>query len=159
MRDLVEDREAVVEEVVEDLVQQPAGAAAEELIAKVLVVLAAGEEPGDRVQLPVRDGDDVVVADEDVELACVQALYLLVVEGEVEDGEEVALVLVVVDLRPLALGDDVLDVERMPPEPLGERLRRLDVRRDGVDPGEAASGELADERSWLRDDGPRAAGP
>ncbi len=158
MRDLVEDREAVVEEVVEDLVQQPAGAAAEELIAKVLVVLAAREEPGDRVQLPVRDGGDVVVADEDVELACVQALYLLVVEGEVEDGEEVALVLVVVDLRALAFGDDVLDVERMPPESLCERLRRLDVRRDGIDPGEAASGELVTSGA-VRDDGPRAAGP
>ena len=111
------------------------------------------------MQLPVRDGDDVVVADEEVELGGVQALDLLVVDGEVEDGEEVALVLVVVDLRALALGDDVLDVERVPAEALGERLRRLDVRRDDVDPGEAASGELVDERRRLRDDRTRAAGP
>ena len=66
----------------------------------------------------------------------------LVVDREVEDGEEVALVRVVVDLRPLALRDDVLDVERVPAEALGELLRRLDVGRDDVDPGEAASGEL-----------------
>ena len=84
--------------------------------------------------------------DEDVELGCVQPLDGLVEDRKVEDGEEVALVLVVVDLRALALGDDVLDVERMPAETLGKLLRRLDVRRDDVDPGEAASGELVDER-------------
>ena len=42
----------------------------------------------------------------------VQPLDGLVVDREVEDGEEVAVVLVVVDLRPLALRDDVLDVQR-----------------------------------------------
>ena len=40
-----------------------------------------------------------------------------------EDAEEVALVGVVVDLRALALGEDVLDVERMPAEALGEHRR------------------------------------
>jgi hypothetical protein len=34
----------------------------------------------------------------------------------VEDAEEVAVVDVVVDLRALALGEDVFDVERMPAE-------------------------------------------
>ena len=125
MRDLVEDREAVVEEVVEDLVEQPSRAAREELLAEALVVLAAREEPRDREELAVRDRDDVVVADEDVELGGVQPLDRLVEDGEVENGEEVAVVLVVVDLRPLALRDDVLDVERVPAEALGEHLRRL----------------------------------
>ena len=40
--DLVEDREAVVEEVVEDVVEQVAGALREELVAQLLVVLRSG---------------------------------------------------------------------------------------------------------------------
>ena len=52
--DLVEDREAVVEEVVEHLVEQAAGALREELLAEGLVVLAAVEEPRDRQQLDRR---------------------------------------------------------------------------------------------------------
>ena len=47
-----------------------------------------------------------------------------------ENREEVALVLVVVDLGPLALRDDVLDIERVPAEALGERLRGLEVGPD-----------------------------
>ena len=119
--DLVEDREAVVEEVVEHLVEEPAGALREQLLAVCLVGLAAGEEARHGQQLAVRERDEVVLADEDVELGRVQPLHRLVVDREVEDGEEVALVLVVVDLGPLALRDDVLDVERVPAEALGER--------------------------------------
>ena len=157
MRDLVEDREAVVEEVVQDVVQQPAGTAREELLAIGVVVIAAREQARHRPQLVIRNGDDVVVADEDVQLGGVQPLDLAVVEREVKDGEEVALILVVVDLRPLALGHDVLDVERMPAEPLCEPLCRLDVRRDDVDPGQPASGELVDDRR-RRDDRRAATG-
>ena len=119
VRDLVEDREAVVVEVVEDLVQQPARALAEEVVAKLLILLQAREQARDRQQLDVRDRDQVVGADEEVELAGVQALDVLVVRREVEDAEEVAVVDVVVDLRALPLREDVLDVERMPPEPVG----------------------------------------
>ena len=144
MPDLVEDREAVVEEVVEHLVEQPARALGEQLLAERLVVLAAREEARDGQQLAVRDRDEVVRPDEDVELGGVQPLDRLVVDREVEDDEEVAVVLVVVDLRALALRDDVLDVERMPAEALGQHVRRLEVGPDDVDPGEAASGELAD---------------
>ena len=61
-----------------------------------------------------------------------------------EDGEEVAVVDVVVDLRPLALRDDVLDVERVPAEALGEQLGLLLRRRVEVDPGQAAELELGD---------------
>ena len=110
------------------------------------------------MELPVRDRDDVVVADEDVELGGVQPLDLLVVEREVEDCEQVALVLVVVDLGPLALGDDVLDIERVPAEALREVLRGRHVGRDDVDPGEAASAELVDDRRRTCDDLARAAG-
>ena len=76
-------------------------------------------------ELAVRDRDEVVGADEDVELRGVEPLDRAVVDGEVEDGEEVALLGVVVDLRPLALRDDVLDVERMPAEALGELPARV----------------------------------
>ena len=70
--DLVEDREAVVEEVVEHLVEQAARALREQLLAELLVLLAAAEEPRHRQQLDARQRDQVVRADEDVELGGVQ---------------------------------------------------------------------------------------
>ena len=127
--DLVEDREAVVEEVVEHLVEQPARALREQLLAELLVGLATREEARHGEELAVRDRDEVVGPDEDVELGGVQPLNRLVVDGEVEDDEEVAVVLVVVDLRTLALRDDVLDVERMPAEAL--RQARWPISRSG----------------------------
>ena len=157
MPDLVEDREAVVEEVVEHLVEQPAGALGEELLAQCLVALAAGEQSRDGKELPVRDRDEVVRADEHVELGRVQPRDRLVVDGEVEDDEEVAVLLVVVDLRALPLGDDVLDVERMPAEAVGQHVRRLEVGADDVDPGEVASAELGDGRRTCDDLGRSAA--
>ena len=122
VRDLVEDREAVVEEVVEHLVEQAAGALREELVAQPLVLLQPREQARDRQQLDVRDRDEVVGPEEEVELAGVQPLDVLVVRREVEDAEEVAVVDVVVDLRTLALREDVLDVERVPAE-AGARAR------------------------------------
>ena len=98
------------------------------------------------------------MAEEDVELGGVQPLNGLVEDGKVEDREEVPLVLVGVDLRALALRDDVLDVERVPAEALGERLRRLDVGRRDVDPGETAASELVDDRRRPDDDLTRATG-
>jgi hypothetical protein len=47
--DLVEDREAVVEEIVERLVEQAARALREKLLAEVFVLLAALEESRERV--------------------------------------------------------------------------------------------------------------
>src|SRR5206468_10393368 len=52
--DLVEDREAVVEEVVEHLVEQPAGSLGEELLAEAHVLLAAPEEARHGQALDVR---------------------------------------------------------------------------------------------------------
>ena len=131
--DLVEDRKAVVEQVVEDVVQQIPRALAEEAVAKLRVVRDALEEPRDRQELDGGEGDEVPVADEDVQLAGVQPLRRLVVDREVEDDE--AVVLVLVYLRPLALGEDVLDVERVPAEALGERRRLFSRRGVEVDPG------------------------
>ena len=157
MADLVEDREAVVEQVVEHLVQEPARALGEQLLPQGLVGLAAREEARDGKELAVRDRDEVVRPDEDVDLGGVQPLDRLVVDGEVEDDEEVAVFLVVVDLRALALRDDVLDVERMPAEALGQHVRRLEIGPDDVDPGEAASAELANGNRACDDLGRSAA--
>ena len=67
-----------------------------------IVFLAPAEQPCDRQQLDRRERDEVVGPDEHIELGRVQALDRPVVDGEVEDAEEVPLVGVVVDLRALA---------------------------------------------------------
>jgi hypothetical protein len=58
----------------------------------------------------------------------------------VEDPEEVLGVLV--DLRPLALREDVLEVERMPAEALREPGRLVGGGRVEVNPGQPSVGEL-----------------
>src|SRR5207247_7460270 len=121
--DLVEDREAVVEEVVEDVVEQVARALAEELRAELEILMTAVEEPRHRQELNVRQRDEVVLADERVELGCVQALDALVVDREVQDDEQVAVVGVLVDLRALSPRQDVLEVERMPAEAVLKQFR------------------------------------
>src|SRR4029078_13056140 len=100
---------------------------------------AAGEEAGDREQLGVRERDQEVRSEEDVELGRVPPLDRLVVRGEVEDREEVLRVLV--HLRPLALREDVLQVERVPTEALGELRRLVPRRRVELDPGQALRGQ------------------
>jgi hypothetical protein len=74
----------------------------------------------------------------------------------VENGEEVAVVVVVVagvdvDLRALPPREDVLDVERMPAEAASELLRLLRRRAEEVDPGDAAGAELSGAGPLLRD--------
>ena len=100
MSDLVENREAVVEEVVEDLVEKATGAFREHLIADVRVLVAPLEEPGQRQELDVRQRHEVVGAEEEVELGGIQPLDRLVVHRKVEDAEEI--LRVVVDLGALA---------------------------------------------------------
>ena len=95
---------------------------------ELLVVAAAVEEARDRLQLDGGERDEVVGPDEGVELARVQPADVLVEDGEVEDGEEVAADLVLgvdVDLRPLAPREHVLDVERVPAVAVGEQLSLL----------------------------------
>src|SRR5919106_299294 len=154
--DLVEDRKAVVEEVVEDVVEEIAGALREEIRPQVRIVFAAPEEVRDRQELGVRQRDEEVRAEEDVELGRVQALDALVVEGEVEDDEEIVRVLV--DLRSLALGEDVFDVELVEAEATGEDFRLEDAGAVDVHPGEPVSGELGDPRLDALGDVPRRAG-
>ena len=73
--------------------------------------------------------DDVVGTDEDVELRRVQPPGLLVEAGELHDEEEVLVVLV--DLGPLVVARDVLEVElvevRTPPPARSDR--RVAARR------------------------------
>jgi hypothetical protein len=124
------------------VVEQVARSLREEIFAQLGVVTAAVEEIRDRVQLDIRERDQEVGPEEDVELGRVQPLHSLVVEREVEYDEQVLGVLV--DLRPLAVREHVLDVELVEPEALGERgyLTGGGLRR--VDPGEPVSGELFD---------------
>ena len=149
MADLVEDREAVVEEVVEDVVEQVARPLREELLAELVVLLAAREEARHRQQLDRRQRDEVAVADEEVELGRVQPLDRLVVDREVEDAEQVVRVLV--HLRPLPPREHVLEVEWVPAEAFGEQRRLLERRRVEVDPGQAVGVELCRRgsgRAW-----------
>ncbi len=76
-----------------------------------------------------------VRADEDVDLGGVQAADLLVVGREVQDDEQVVLVLV--DLRTLVAGEDVLVVQRVKAEVLLEPGAIGLARLDDVDPAQA----------------------
>src|SRR3954469_10279295 len=116
--DLAQHREAVVEAVVDDLVEQEAGALAEQLLAEVLVRASALEQVLHRLERAVRQRDQVIRPEEDVELLGVQPADLLVEDRELENDEEVVVVLV--DLRPLVARADVLVVERVELEMLLE---------------------------------------
>src|SRR6266508_1808581 len=133
--------------------KQEARALREQTLAQFHVIRAAAEEPRDGKQLDRRQRHEVVRAEEDVELGGVEPADRAVVHRKVEDGEEVPVVDVVVDLRPLALREDVFDVEGMPAEALGEPLRLVFRRRVDVDPRQPARLELgrAPPRSGRRD--------
>src|SRR4029079_5540574 len=140
--DLVEDREAVVEELREDLVEHVARALREVLLAPLLVVLELREEAPDRLQRHVRQRDDVVAPDEDVQLGRVEAGPLLVVVRDVEHDEHVLVVLV--DLGSLPGGEDVLEIELVELEVLREPSR-LDGRRlFQLNPAQAGALDLSD---------------
>ena len=152
--DLAQHREAVVEAVVDEPVEQVAGAAREELLAQLLLGAAALEQVLDRLQRLVRDRDQVVGADEEVELAGAEAPRRRVEDREVEDDEQV--VVVDVDLRPLVAREHVLEVEGVEVEVLLEpgaleRARALDV-----DPAQAGGVDLLDAAaSAAQPGGPR----
>src|SRR5204863_17781 len=84
--DLAEHREAVVERAVDHLVEQVARPLGEELVADLLVGAAALEQVLDRLERHVRDRDQEVRADEDVELARVEPADLLVEHRAVADA-------------------------------------------------------------------------
>src|SRR4051794_9350510 len=138
--DLAQHREAVVEAVVDEAVEEVAGATREELLAELLFGAAALEEVLDRLQRLVRDRDEEVGADEEIELARAEALGGAVEDGQVQDAEQV--VVVDVDLRPLVAREDVLEVEGMEVEVLLEPGALQRPRVLDVDPAEAAPLDL-----------------
>jgi len=75
--------------------------------------------------------------------AIFQALDGRVIGREVEDRKKVALVRVVVDLRALTLGHDVLDIERVPAETTREHAGEHRVGRVQMNPGETGRAELS----------------
>ena len=114
--DLAQHRKRGVDAVVDDLVEQVAGALGEQVLAQLVVGAAALEEVLERLDRLVGHRDEEVGADEDVDLGRVEAVDALVVDREVQDDEQVALVLV--DLRALVAREDVLVVERVEVEVL-----------------------------------------
>ena len=72
-----------------------------------------------------------------------------------QDDEQVVRVLV--DLRPLPLGEDVLDIELVEAEALGEVGDLERPRALGVDPGQPVNGKLGDARLGPLDDVARVA--
>src|ERR671914_1852861 len=132
---LAEHREAVVERVVDDLVEQVARALREQRLAHLLGGAAALEQVLDRRQRRVRQRDQVVGPDEHVELARVEPPDRLVEHREVENDEQVVGVLV--DLRPLVARQDVLVVERVELEVLLEPRLVEWARTLDVDPAQA----------------------
>ena len=133
---LAQHREGGVDAVVDDLVEQVAGALGEQLLAELLRRAAALEEVLERRHRLVGQRDDVVRADEEVDLGRVQAPDGLVEGGEVQDDEEVVVVLV--DLRALVAREDVLVVERVEVEVLLQPGAVGLARALDVDPAQAA---------------------
>ena len=108
------------------------------------MLAAALEQVLDRLQRLVRDRDQEVGADEEVELARAEPLGGAVEDRQVQDAEQV--LVVDVDLRPLVAREDVLEVERVEVEVL---LQPGALQRSGVldvDPAQAAPLDLLDPR-------------
>src|SRR6201992_1713616 len=142
--DLAQHREAVVEAVVDEAVEQVARAAREELLAELLFLPAALEQVLDRLQRLVGDRDEEVGADEEVELARAEPLRRAVEDGQVEDAEQV--LVVDVDLRPLIAGENILEVERVEVEVLLEPGALQGPRMLDVHPAQTAPLDLLDPR-------------
>jgi hypothetical protein len=132
---LAQHRERGVDEVVDDPVEQVAGALGEQLVAQLLVGAHALEQVLERLQRLVGERDQVVGADEDVDLGRVETADRLVVAREVQDDELVVVVLV--DLRALVAREHVLVVERVELEALLEPRLVGGTGAEDVDPAEA----------------------
>ena len=141
---LAQHRERGVHAVVDDLVEQVAGALGEQLVAQLLVGAAALEQVLDGLQRLVGQRDQVVGPDEQVELGGVQARDGLVVAREVQDDEQVVVVLV--DLRALVAREDVLVVEGVELEALLEPRLVDGARALDVDPAQAGRLDDLDTR-------------
>ena len=111
---LAQHRERRVDAGVDDPVQQVARALGEGRLAHLVALAVALEHRGQRRQVLVGQRDQVVRADEQVELGGQEASARLVEDREVENDEQV--VVVGVELGALVARRDVLDVQRVEPE-------------------------------------------
>ena len=151
---LAQHRERGVDAGVDDPVQQVAGALREGRLAHLLALAVALEHRRQRRQVLVRQRDQVVGTDEQVELRRQEAPGRLVEDREVENDEQV--VVVGVELGALVAGRDVLDVQRVEPE---LALQPLAVLLEGlleVQPADAGGRDdlvRARPRSARRSDG------
>ena len=139
---LAEHRERGVDVRVDDLVEQVARALREGRLAELLARLHPLEHRLERRQRDLAERDQVVGADEQVELRGQQPAGRLLERREVEDDEEV--VVVRVELRALVARVDVFPVERVEVVVLLEPLAVGEAGIVDVDPAE--TGGLDDAR-------------
>ncbi len=144
---LAKHREAGVDRLVDDPVKQVARPVGEELGPAVLVLGDAIEEAGELHEPFVGQRDDVVRADEEIQLDGLETPGRLVVAGEVENDEEV--VVVDVHLGPLVARDEVLEGERVEVEVLGQPLPLGEPRALDVDPAQPVVLDGRDRRRCL----------
>src|SRR4051794_21549472 len=142
--DLAQHREAVVEAVVDEAVEQVARAAREELFAQLLLGPTALEQVLNRLQGLVGDRHHIAGPDEEVELARAQSPGGGIEDREVKDDEEV--VVIDVDLRPLVAREHVLEVEGVEVEVLLQPGSLQCARTLDVDPAQAGGVDLLDAR-------------
>ena len=142
--ELAEHREAGVDAAVQDLVQQPAGAAGKELVAHLGLVPDPFPHGGERHDRLLRQGHHVVGTDEDVQLDRMEPPGVLVEARELQHQEQV--VVVDVQLWPLVDAGDVLQVERVERELLRQPGEVRRSRILGVVPAQPARLDHLDPR-------------
>ena len=147
--ELTEHRKAGVHAAVQDLVEEPSRPTREELGPKLWLLLGTLPQRRQRHDVVLGHGDHIVGADEDVDLDRVQAPALLVEARELHDQEEV--VIVDVELGALVDTGDILKVERVEAEVLGQPCVVGGARRLDVIPAQAA--RLDHLHPWLVDRG------
>ena len=133
---LAQHRERGVDAGVDDLVEQVARSLREDLLAQIGLLAVALEHRRQRRQRDVRQRDQEVRTQEQVDLRGQDPAGVLVVQREVQDDEDVVRVLV--ELGTLVARVDILDVELVELrvvvlEPVAIRT----ARRFDVDPAQA----------------------
>ena len=101
----------VIYQLVNQRVKGVVGAAAQQTLALGIVGFAAFDQVRQRFERAVMHGDQVVVADEEINFGGAGQLVAGVPERKVHDHEDVGIVLV--ELGPFDRAADVLEVERV----------------------------------------------
>ena len=130
---LVENREHVIHQAIQDAVEQPARPFSHVALGKGLILLATGEEGLQRLEPAIVHHDQEVGANEEIDLAGRTDAPLVVEYGEMHHDEEIVLVLV--DFGALALAQHVVEVQRVKAEPAPQHIDVLRRRVFDVHPG------------------------